>query len=295
MRSPPIAVAAASALLLATTASAAADPSVTRDVPYARAPTGETLTADVYLPSADRRTRPVLILAHGGGWTQGNKGNMETVARAYLRYGFAVASIQYRLAPSADGLLADDPRAAMDASQQDMEAAVRAVRASAARFGFDGRRVFVSGESAGAWTALRLATETPRPFTANAQFSSAPTGVVSVVGSACVPLVTSQVNSTTVPLRDGTSVTRTADLRGCTAQFHRGGPPMMLFNGLSDPIVPWLLGVSTCQLAQASGQRCTMIPVLDGHYMMSSQTSREFVVGSAASWMNGVASVSPLA
>ena len=41
------------------------------------------------------------MLVHGGGFIEGNRGQMAGVARSYARRGFVTATISYRLNPNA--------------------------------------------------------------------------------------------------------------------------------------------------------------------------------------------------
>lgn len=59
-----------------------------------------TLSMDVYEPTGDTTSRrPVVVLAHGGSFIFGDKGDMKTWCELLARRGYVVASIQYRLFP----------------------------------------------------------------------------------------------------------------------------------------------------------------------------------------------------
>jgi predicted peptidase len=138
--------------------------SVTRDIQYGQAPPdayGETeaLKLDLFQPKKDTLTkgRPVIIFAHGGGFTGGDKssGPSATLAKEYARKGFVTASINYRLnGPStgctgANGVTPECYAAAIDAVH-DGQAAVRWFRVNSKDFGIDKKRIAIGGESAGA-------------------------------------------------------------------------------------------------------------------------------------------------
>src|SRR4051794_12278574 len=137
---------------------------VTRDVTYGQAPpdayseSGASLKLDLYQPKGDEATkRPVVILAHGGGFTAGDKssGPAPVLAKEFAKKGFLTASINYRLnGPStgctgANGVTPDCYAAAIDAIH-DGQAAVRFFRANAKQYGVDKKRIAMGGESAGA-------------------------------------------------------------------------------------------------------------------------------------------------
>ena len=89
---------------------------------------------------------PLVIWIHGGAFLIGSKD--DTVPLEFLSRGYAVASIGYRL-----GLDAKFP-----AQVEDCKAAIRWLRANAARFALDPTRFAVFGESAGGYLAAMVGT-----------------------------------------------------------------------------------------------------------------------------------------
>ena len=72
-------------------------------VPYTTGPEGRTLSLDVYLPPApsvapSRPSRPILV-AHGGFWSAGQRGEAPLASRRLADLGFTVFDVEYRLAP----------------------------------------------------------------------------------------------------------------------------------------------------------------------------------------------------
>jgi acetyl esterase/lipase len=106
---------------------------------------------DLYLPQAI--PAPVLVYFHAGGWVAGERG---FVAQSILREvsrGYAVASVEYRLAPNV----------VFPVPLQDAKTAVRWVKAHAQEFGLRTDMVFATGASAGGHLAAMVAT-TPGLF-----------------------------------------------------------------------------------------------------------------------------------
>ena len=89
---------------------------------------------------------PLVIFVHGGAFVVGSKD--DTVPLELLSQGYAVASIGYRLGTDAK----------FPAQVEDGKAAIRWLRANAARFGLDPDRFAVFGESAGGYLAAMLGT-----------------------------------------------------------------------------------------------------------------------------------------
>lgn len=121
----------------------ATDVRVLRDLRYAGTSPAQVL--DLWLPaSTARRQRPVplVVLVHGGAFTGGDKGQVLGVPEL-LAQGFAVASVNYRLADQAP----------FPAAVQDVKAAVRWLRANAGSYDVDRARFAVWGTSAGGYLA----------------------------------------------------------------------------------------------------------------------------------------------
>ncbi len=114
---------------------------------------GQRLLLDAYLPLRGGE-RPVVVFVHGGGFRAGSRlavapgqQPVAAIARALVAHGFAVFSVDYRLAP----------RFLFPAAVDDLVAAVGWLRHRATRFRIDPGRVALFGASAGGDLALRAA------------------------------------------------------------------------------------------------------------------------------------------
>lgn len=122
------------------------------DVTYSVIPGFRPLIVDLYLP-AGTAARPLVIYIHGGGWVSGHtrhSGALSDFPRVLAKLaseGFIVASLEYRLSSEAP----------FPAALQDARAALRFLRANAAKYHIDGSRVGVWGGSAGGHLAALLA------------------------------------------------------------------------------------------------------------------------------------------
>jgi acetyl esterase/lipase len=126
------------------------NPAVTlTDVVYATIPAFRPLHLDLYRQAGDSAPRPLIVYVHGGGWAQANPRvgasivNFPVVLANLAERGYVVASIEYRFSGEAP----------FPAQLDDLQAALRFLRANAERFGIDGVRVGVWGMSAGAQLA----------------------------------------------------------------------------------------------------------------------------------------------
>lgn len=115
-----------------------------RDIAYTRAG-HERQKLDLYLP-ASGSDHPLVVWVHGGAWLSGSKDN--TKATWLLERGYAVASVNYRLSQ----------HARFPAQIEDCRAAIRWLRANAARYGYDPERIGVWGASAGGHLVALLGT-----------------------------------------------------------------------------------------------------------------------------------------
>jgi acetyl esterase/lipase len=104
---------------------------------------------DVYAPRDTPASAklPVIVFFYGGSWNSGDKSSYDFTGRALAAQGFVVAIPNYRLLPKVQ----------YPAFLQDNAAAVRWVRANAARLGGDPDRIVLAGHSAGAYNAAMLA------------------------------------------------------------------------------------------------------------------------------------------
>lgn len=82
---------------------------------------------------------PLLVFIHGGYWQGGDKRSVGFVAKGPHAQGFAVALVEYTVAP--EGRLAD--------MVGEVRSALEWLRANAANLGFDADRIVLAGHSAG--------------------------------------------------------------------------------------------------------------------------------------------------
>ncbi len=94
---------------------------------------------DLYLPENTDAPVPLIIWVHGGGWANGDKAGCPPLRSGYVKLGYAVASINYRLSGYA----------IFPAQIEDCKAAIRWLRAHAKNYRINPDRFGVWGSSAG--------------------------------------------------------------------------------------------------------------------------------------------------
>lgn len=101
---------------------------------------GQELKLDFYAPSETaKRPAPCLIAVHGGGWDQGERDQIPEWNHRLAARGFAVATIDYRLAP----------KSRWPAQREDTLAAITWLKAHADELGIDPHQLVLLGRSAG--------------------------------------------------------------------------------------------------------------------------------------------------
>jgi acetyl esterase/lipase len=123
------------------------------DLAYGAA-AGQRLLLDVYLPRGKPGGLPAVVLIHGGGWRGGSKADNRAFAQALARAGFVAFSVDYRLVTPTGNKY--------PAQFDDVQRAVRWIRAHAAGQGIDPGRVGAFGHSAGGHLAALLGTRETR-------------------------------------------------------------------------------------------------------------------------------------
>ncbi|MBL8238586.1 MAG: alpha/beta hydrolase fold domain-containing protein [Bryobacterales bacterium] len=117
-----------------------------RDIVYAKIGDRELLL-DLYLPENEpAKPRPLIVWIHGGAWRAGTKAQAPILP--LVRQGYAGASVGYRYTQEAP----------FPANVQDCKAAIRWLRANAAKYNIDPNRIGVWGSSAGGHLVAFLGT-----------------------------------------------------------------------------------------------------------------------------------------
>ena len=107
---------------------------------------GAKMEMDIVRPKNQAGSAPAVLLIHGGGFRRGTRQSYLVQAARLAERGYVAATASYRLAP----------RHQFPASVEDAKAAVRFLRANAAKYGIDPDRIGAWGGSAGGHLVLML-------------------------------------------------------------------------------------------------------------------------------------------
>jgi acetyl esterase/lipase len=106
---------------------------------------------DFYKAQGANRPTPLVVFVHGGGWKRGSKDNAASrhAPAHFTGLGYAYASIDYRLVPSAT----------VEQQAEDIALALRALLDRAGTLGIDRSRIVIMGHSAGAHLVALVGTD----------------------------------------------------------------------------------------------------------------------------------------
>ena len=103
---------------------------------------------DVYT-TPQLKNAPVMVYVHGGGWAEGDKGNVSSKPRFFLQNNVVFVSVNYRLTP----------RAFWPSHIEDVAQAIAWVKDNIARYGGNPARLYLMGHSAGAHLVALVSTD----------------------------------------------------------------------------------------------------------------------------------------
>lgn len=184
---------------------------------------GTPLLADLYLPPGDGPF-PGVLMVHGGAWAGGSRSHMAAHAMYLARRGYAVATISYRFAPTHQ----------FPAQIEDCRAGLEWLISKAPDFGIDPQRIGAWGYSAGGHLVCLLAA-------ARSAEEKKPALQAVVAGGAPCDFTTEPQHSERLKFFLGGSrseVPETYVEASPISHVTRNCPPMFLFHGTSDEIVP---------------------------------------------------------
>jgi acetyl esterase len=222
-----------------------------------------SLTLDAFVPEGDGPF-PACILVHGGGFIRGDKQTYITpLFEPLSKAGFAWFTIDYRLSP----------KHRWPACAEDVDAAIRWVKAHAKDYKVDPWRIALIGESAGghlvsyagvrATEATRLAAVVPIYAPHDLEFQVRHRNELGESMTALLGL-TELNDAAYAKLREVSP----------SSYVHGGLPPFLLLHGDKDAQVPFEQSPRFQKQMRAEGNTCDLITIPDGAHGMGQWDER---------------------
>jgi acetyl esterase/lipase len=211
-----------------------------KDVVYGEAG-GEQLKLDVFRKANnDGAPLPAVIAVHGGGWAGGDKKEFADVCRGLSENGFVAFSVNYRLVK--------ENANKWPSQLDDVQRAVRWIRANAKKYNLDPNRIGALGASAGGHLVALLGTRDTRDNSdpTLATYSSRVSCVIDLFGPTDFTVAVNDANVSPI------AVALVKNFIGKTpeedpAAYKDASPitfvdkktvPMLIYHGTADPLVP---------------------------------------------------------
>jgi acetyl esterase/lipase len=209
---------------------------IERDIVFAEVD-GDELMMDLYIPEEADGPVPAVVWIFGGGWRIGDR--RKIVIAPLATRGYVVASIDYRLS--------DDAK--FPAQIHDCKAAVRFLRANAARFGVDPGRIGVCGPSAGGHLAALVGTANDEPRLEGRVGTTGVSSRVQAVVAFFPPTDLAALYQADVDMKMYYVIRKLLDgrpeeqpelaaLANPVRHVSRDDPPFLLIHGAKDSLVP---------------------------------------------------------
>jgi len=212
---------------------------------------------------------PTLLIIHGGGFQQGDKGQDYNVCRLAEANGFIGANINYRLVGNAISTPLNPEKTNIWPAQiEDAQLAVRFLRANAQSYGINPNFICAYGESAGGTLALLLGElRTNYPGDMASLYQNQSPSVACVIDNSGPTNMTSTVPSIATPARKLVGGASTAALRSASPVFYVSAAmaPVFITQGTQDILVPPSQAQELYEALQKFGVRRQYVSYVGGH------------------------------
>ena len=201
-----------------------------KNISYKKTETRD-LYLDVFLP--EEKNPPLIMWIHGGGWKELNR--TWNLAMPMLEKGYAVATVDYRYCDEGQ----------FPAQMLDLKDALLFLRAHAPEYGYDGTKIAVSGDSAGAHLCTLLGVSAGNRDWESTDGDYSVQAVIDMCGPTDLPLSfkgrDEDLNNVIAQLL-GTPVKSKAGLGRAAAAspltyINGSEPPFLILHGSEDPVV----------------------------------------------------------
>lgn len=201
-----------------------------RNIPYKRLETRD-LYLDIFLP--EEVNPPLIMWIHGGGWKELNR--TWNLAMPMLKKGYAVAAVDYRYCDEGQ----------FPTQMFDLKDALLFLKRYADQYGYDGKKIAVSGDSAGAHLCTMLAVSPGNRDWETTEGDYSVQAVIDMCGPTDLSLSfqgqekepdNSVAELLGMPMSLKTGLSRAAAASPMT-YINGSEPPFLILHGLEDPVV----------------------------------------------------------
>ena len=230
------------------------------------------LKLDVYRPEdANTGSRPAVVLIHGGGFTGLDKSTMKAMGGFLARSGFVAFAVDYRLLHGTENR--------WPTQLDDVQRAVRWVRANSGEYGVDPERIGAFGHSAGAQLAALLGMEDTRDNsdTALAKYSSKVEAVVDASGPADFTTAHQPDDIAFLTNFFGGDYAKHPEVwQDASPAFHvaRSNAPFLILHGTRDEMIPVAQSQELYEKLKAAGVQVSLTKVDDVHTFQNAENRR---------------------
>jgi acetyl esterase len=230
------------------------------------------LSMDVYQPAklSNVASKAAILFIHGGSFVDGGRADMAPLCQAFAEKGLVAFTIDYRMVGNnppvqlssyvlssptylegqLTGLFPKAEVLAGDAAYIDSKAAIRYVHAHADSLGIDTSNIFIGGASAGAIAALGAGETGDTTYVADS------------LGHAIRPENNPKASMTVRGVVDWSG-----GLFFDLWQLKAGNPPIVIYHGTLDSVVPFLFAEQLKHTADSVGLPCEMDSVPGGGHV----------------------------
>ncbi|MGA8027291.1 MAG: alpha/beta hydrolase [Bryobacteraceae bacterium] len=253
------------------------------NIPYG-SPADSELLLDIYSPAdLGAPLHPAVLLIHGGSWSSLDKSTMSGMGKFLAHHGFVAFSVDYRLFHGTQNR--------WPAQLDDVQRAVRWVRANAPKYGVDPERIGSFGHSAGAQLAALLGMEDTRDNSdpTLAKYSSRVQAVVEVSGPTDLTTVGNDPDGLAFLANFfGTSHSKHQEVwRDASPAFqvskHKNElAPFLIVHGSQDPDVPISQAQELFKKLKSAGATVSFVKVNDVHTFQTPEARRQLATETLA-------------
>ncbi|HXI73568.1 MAG TPA: pectinesterase family protein [Verrucomicrobiae bacterium] len=220
---------------------------------------GEKLMLDAHVPAGDGKF-PVVLIVHGGGWMGGDREKDIVPVFAPFATNFTWFTISYRLAPTNR----------WPACYEDVQTAIRWVKAHAAEFKGDPERIALLGYSAGGHLVTLAGTRAEADTRVQAVAAFAPPTDLVADNERRGGLSISMTNLFNYGSTNLTDDVRVVLKENSPLTYVKPGlPPFLIIQGSADKTVPANQSLAFQEKLKAAGVDCDLILIPEGQHRIN--------------------------